>query len=320
MRRDRTASIILAIGLVGAVTAVATAQGSEVAACPDGEAVACLAGSLATEAQADAFGGVIVIARDREAVLAEGYGLQPSGDPYEADTPFSIASLGKMFIGVAVAQLVEAGEVSLGDPAGTHVADLPAGVLDATVEQLLTHTSGLGDSIDEGIVGEPGTFRYTNAGFDVLARVIESASGQPLAQYLEEHVFEPAGMSDTFLPEAAPGEHPIGWGGEMSTGPDLLRFVDALFEGRLLGEAASDLVIAPHVETDHGTHYGYGFEIWGDPEHDSSVGHFGAADLFLGWVDSSESLGYTMIALCDRGCDAMGGPVIDFMQAVGLPG
>ena len=320
MRIGRATSILLSLSLVGAAWADAHAQTpeSQTGACATPDAVTCLGESLAAEAEADTFGAVVVVSVDGEVALAEGYGLQASGEPYTADTPFDIASLGKMFTGVAVAQLVEAGEVSLADRAGAYVADLPVGVTDATVEQLLTHTSGLGDSIDEGIVGETGVFRYTNAGYDVLARVVEAVSGQSFSEYLAERVFEPAGMSDTSLPPAAPGEDPIGWGGETSTGPDLLRFVDALLDDRLMGAAASDLVIAPHVETDHGSHYGYGFEVFGDPAERSSFGHWGGDFPFLGWVNSSHSLGITLIALCDRGCDAMGGSVIEFVETVGL--
>ena len=72
-------------------------------------------------------------------------------------------------------------------------------------------------------MGEPGTFRYTNAGYDVLARVVEAVSDQTLSRYLGEHVFGPAGMRDTSLLEEGPGEEPTGWGGETSTGPDLVK-------------------------------------------------------------------------------------------------
>ena len=221
----------------------------------------------------DAFGGVIVVGHDHEQVLAEGYGLQGSGDPYTAATPFSIASLGKMFTAVAIGQLLDAGKLALDDRVGAYVSDLPPGVADAKIAQFLSHTSGLGDAIEDGIVGEPGTFRYTNAGFDVLARVVEAVSGQTLSGYLGEHVFKPAGMSDTSLREEAPGEDPIGWGGEASTGPDLMRFVEALLGDRLLTPETTDLFTSAKVETDQGGQYGYGFEIYGDPAQRPSIGH-----------------------------------------------
>lgn len=275
--------------------------------------------SLAAGSADDMFGGVIVIGRDHEQVLAEGYGLQESGDPYTAETAFSIASLGKMLTAVSIGQLLDTGELALDDRVGDHVADLPPGVADATIAQLLSHTSGLGDAIDDGIEGEPGSYRYTNAGYDVLARVVEAVSGQTLSAYLDGHVFEPAGMGETSLPERAPGEDPIGWGGETSTGPDLLRFTEALLGDRLLAPETTDLFTSAKVDTGQGSHYGYGFEIFGDPEEQPSIGHWGVSFPFLGWVVTNEADGYTLVALCDRGCDEMGGPILGFLDAASVP-
>ena len=181
-----------------------------------------------------------------------------------------------MFTAVAIGQLLDAGELSLDDRAGDHLPDLGPGVADATIAQLLSHTSGLGESLDEGIVGEPGTHLYTNAGFDVLASVVEAVSGQTFSDYLAEHVFAPAGMDDTLLEIRADDGSPIGWGGERTTGPDLLRFTDALLANRLLQPETTELFTSAITETDGESHYGYGFEIWGDPAAHHSVGHFGA--------------------------------------------
>jgi CubicO group peptidase (beta-lactamase class C family) len=315
-----TAAVLLGLSAVAVDTrAGRTAAATDADPCASGDAIGCLGATLATEAENDSFGGVVVIGRDGEPALAEGYGQQAGGDAYTGDTAFEIASLGKMFTAVAIGQLVDAGELALDDRAGDHVADLPAGVADATIAQLLSHTSGLGDSIEEGIVGEPGTHLYTNAGFDVLASIVEAVSGQTFSDYLAEHVFTPAGMADTVLEVRADDGSPIGWGGERTTGPDLLRFSDALLENRLLQPATTELFTAPVAETPGGSHYGYGFEIWGDPGAHHSIGHFGAFDLFLGWVNIDPDQGLTMIALCDRGCDAMGGPVITFLEEAGIP-
>ena len=142
---------------------------------------------------------------------------------------------------------------------------------------------------------------------------------RPLPRYLAEHVFEPAGMSDTSLAEEAPGEDPIGWGGETSTGPDLLRFVEALLGHKLLSPETTDLFTSPQVETDQGGQYGYGFEVYGDPSQEMSIGKTGIAGQFLGWVVANDALGYTLVALCDRGCDVMGGPILGFLDAAAVP-
>jgi D-alanyl-D-alanine carboxypeptidase len=283
--------------------------------------VRALHDGLAPGGARNEYGGVVVIGHDHRQVLADGYGLQASGRPYTADTPFSVASIGKMFTAVAIGQLLDAGELSLDDPVGMHVSGLPAGVADATIAQYLSHTSGLEDAIDDGITGQPGIFRYTNAGFDVLARVVEAVSGQTLSSYLAAHVFVPAGMDDTSLREEALGDDPIGWGGETSTGPDLLRFVEALLGDKLLTPETTGLFTSAKVATDNGTFYGYGFEISGDPAAPMSVGHEGSAYPFLGWVITDEAAGpgYTLVALCDRACDGMGDPILGFLDEAGVP-
>jgi CubicO group peptidase (beta-lactamase class C family) len=312
--------VVIGVAAVGVVPwSSAFAQSDEPAPCASSDPVACLDEALTAAAADDAFGGVVVIGEQGQPVLAEGYGMQPSGEPYTADSTFEIASLGKMITAVAIGQLLDAGSLTLEDRAGDHVASLPPAVADTTIAQLLSHTSGMADNIEEGITGEPGTFRYTNVEFDVLAAIVEAVSGQPFADYLSEHVFGPAGMTDTSLTIANDDGSPIGWGGETSTGLDLIRFIDALLAERLLQPATTDLFLSPKVETDAGSHYGYGFEIFGDPDAVHSFGHWGLDDLFIGWVDVSEADGVALVALCDRGCDVMGGPLIGFAQEVGLP-
>jgi CubicO group peptidase (beta-lactamase class C family) len=323
MRPEAVATV--ALGVLLGVAAVAagqpgrtTALAAEADPCAAADPIGCLDATLSAGAPDDAYGGVVVVDDGGQEPFVAGYGTQASGEPYAADTTFEIASLGKMFTAVAIGQLLDDGALALDDRAGDHVPTLPAGVADATIAQLLSHTSGLGDSVEEGIPGEPGIFRYTNAGFDVLASIVESVSGQAFGDYLGEHVFEPAGMASTSLSIEGPDGSPIGWGGETSTGPDLLRFVDALASDRLLEPGTTDLFTSPQVENDGGGHYGYGFEIFGDPEGDHSIGHWGLFDLFIGWVNSSDDT--TFVVLCDRGCDVMGGPVLEFVEAIGLPG
>jgi CubicO group peptidase (beta-lactamase class C family) len=309
----------LTLGLLAPIIPAALAD-DEIPGTQPPDPVVQLHDSLASGGASNMFGGVVVVGHDDEQVLADGYGLQlASGDPYTADTPFSIASLGKMFTAVAMGQLLDAGQLALDDTVGTYVDGLPSDVADATIAQFLSHASGLGDSIEDGIVGEPGTFRYTNAGYDVLARVLEAVTGETLSSYLDSHVFGPTGMSDTSLPAETPGEDPIGSGGETSTGPDLLRFVEALLGDRLLTPQTTDLFTSPKVETDQGTRYGYGFEIFGDPTQRPSIGHWGSSYPFLGWVLANDARRYALVALCDRGCDSMGDSILAFLDAAAVP-
>jgi CubicO group peptidase (beta-lactamase class C family) len=138
------------------------------------------------------------------------------------DTKFDLGSMNKMFTAVAIAQLVERGKLSFTDTIGKLLPDYPnKAVADkVTVEQLLTHTSGMGSYfnrkfqanqknlktvadylplfVDEPLAFEPGAkFQYSNSGFVVLGLIIEKLSGESYYDYLKEHIFKPAGMVNT---------------------------------------------------------------------------------------------------------------------------
>ena len=128
--------------------------------------------------------------------------LDTFGDCPDADAPFVVGSLSKSFTAVAVMQLVEQGAVDLDAPASRYAPgyDVPDEV---TVRSLLNQTSGFGayDSLAEAADGELGetfgAFSYANANYDLLGRVVEGASGEDYACYLDEHVLEPLGMAST---------------------------------------------------------------------------------------------------------------------------
>ena len=128
--------------------------------------------------------------------------------------------MGKMFIAVAIGQLVDAGQLRFEDPISRHLPGLPPEIGAITVHQLLTHTSGLRDyfrpenrlSIDrartatdllpiaiaDGLAFTPGSSTaYSNSGFVVLGAIVERVSGSGFADYLQRQVFAPAGMSET---------------------------------------------------------------------------------------------------------------------------
>ena len=126
--------------------------------------------------------------------------LATLGDCPGADAPFVVGSLSKSFAAVAVMQLVEQGAVDLDAPAARYAQgyDVPDEV---TVRSLLNQTSGFGshDSLSEAADGQLGdtfgSFSYANANYDLLGRVVEGASGEPYARYLDEHVLGPLGMT-----------------------------------------------------------------------------------------------------------------------------
>ena len=174
-------------------------------------------------AEGGCFSGAVLLAHgdERRLECAHGMARREDGIPNRPDTRFNLASLNKMFTGVAVAQLAQDGRLGFGETIGQHLPDYPEAVAQKiTVHQLLTHTSGLNgffsDELkashatvkevsdylplfaDEPLLFEPGTrVAYSNAGYGVLGALIETVSGQRYHDYVREHIFTPAGMADT---------------------------------------------------------------------------------------------------------------------------
>jgi D-alanyl-D-alanine carboxypeptidase len=176
-------------------------------------------------AAADRFSGVVMVAKGDSVIYRQAFGQaeRSFGVPNRIDTKFNLASMGKMFTAVAIAQLVEQGRLKLTDTLAAVLPEYPNREVARriTIEQLLSHTSGIGGDIfvpalrreraryrrpsdyfplfaDEPPQFEPGaSWRYSNAGFVVLGAVVEKVSGQGYFDYLREHVFAPAGMTGT---------------------------------------------------------------------------------------------------------------------------
>jgi CubicO group peptidase (beta-lactamase class C family) len=190
---------------------------------PSAAASPTLAQQVRTAASRAGFSGEVAVARQGRIVFSHGYGLanRSRGERVTLDTSFNLASMGKMFTGVAAAQLVEAGKLRFADRIGTYLPQLPASLRSITVAQLLDHTSGLGD-----FFGDPGYERlrprlttlgaylplvsreklqfrpgarwsYSNSGFLLAGLVIEKVSGERYDEYLARHVWKRAGMAHT---------------------------------------------------------------------------------------------------------------------------
>ncbi len=172
----------------------------------------------------DQFSGSILIARDDEILwqFAGGLADREANIPNRIDTQFNLGSMNKMFTAISILQLVEQGKLNLEDTIAQVLSDYPNPEVasQVTIHQLLTHTSGLGDTFTEefGIdphhyrsnedylplfVNEPlrftpgEGFSYSNAGFVVLGLIVESVSGQSYDDYVRVHIFEPSGMVST---------------------------------------------------------------------------------------------------------------------------
>jgi CubicO group peptidase (beta-lactamase class C family) len=149
-------------------------------------------------------------------VMSEAYGVADIEQQLAATraTLFPINSATKSFTGVAIMQLVEDGRVDLEAPISRYLSDLPTAWREVRIRQLLAHTSGLPNIVDEhGLVGGgteaeawakvqtlpmeavPGAgFAYNQTNYVLLGRLIEAVSGQPFDKFLAENQFGRATM------------------------------------------------------------------------------------------------------------------------------
>ena len=175
-------------------------------------------------ADMDEFSGAALVARDDQILFRRGYGLANREEqiPNTPDTQFSIQSITKLFTYSSVLMEVKVGRVSLDDPIEGYVPGIPNGDK-ITVNHLLHHRSGLfhyPHEVSGHVYGslsspiaidalikeferyplkfEPGTqYSYSNAGYSMLAKVIEEASEVSFTEYLQTWIFGPVGMNQT---------------------------------------------------------------------------------------------------------------------------
>jgi D-alanyl-D-alanine carboxypeptidase len=321
-----------------------------VARLTESQAIEAVKARVETNAAADRFSGAVLVARNGKVLFSGAYGMadREKKIPNTLDTRFRIGSMNKMFTAVAVLQLVEAGKIKLTDPLGKYITDYPNQDIatKVTIHQLLTHTGGTGDIFGpefathrkelrtlndyvklygkRGPLFEPGSkFDYSNYGMLLAGVVIERVSGQSYYDYVQEHVYKPAGMTlsgsqpedqemagrsigYTKPPQArawVPNTDELPYrgtsaGGGYSTVGDLLRFADALLAHRLLSASSTDLLITGKVDAGGGR-YAYGFEDHRDKDGNGWVGHGGGAPGMNGDLKIYPKSGYVVVVLAN---------------------
>ena len=195
------------------------------AAADDGRSSDAAAADVATKIDSylsagvkNGFSGAVLIAVDGKTVLNKGYGLANKNQeiPNSPETVFDIGSVTKQFTAAAILKLTQQNKLSVSDPLSRFFPKLPDDKKKITLHHLLTHSAGLVDTIGDGdfdhiprdqffkhlfktkLLFEPGKkHRYSNAGYSILGRVIELASGQDYETFLYEQLFKPAGMQQT---------------------------------------------------------------------------------------------------------------------------
>ena len=180
----------------------------------------------------------VAIVKGDQIVYLKGYGqADPSGRQVTPQTPFITGSISKTFTALALMQLVEAGKVDLAAPVQRYlpwfrIAD-PRASAQITVRSLLNHTSGLPQKADtflwtdqdDGVLERTvrylktvdlarpiGSFGYSNANYQILGLIIQTVSGQSYEAYVEQHIFAPLDMWDSFTSEQQALQHGMAMG------------------------------------------------------------------------------------------------------------
>ena len=274
--------------IIASLTLIAFAMNECLAV--DIEAIVDSAGTeiVATDKAA---GLTIGVAKGDEVLCVKPFGLAnvEHNAPVTEQTVFRIGSITKEFTAAAILLLIEEGKVRLDDPLSKFLSEYPGPGAQATVEQLLQHTSGIAD-----LTGQPSFRRdrqidlspdevldrfkdlplefesgrqhkYCNSGYLLLARIIETASGKPYCDFVEERLLKVAGMQQTccddqsrIIPHRAAGYSR--WGGRLrnaphvslnistgagnmiSTARDLLLWQQTLVGHRLLKKSSFELM------------------------------------------------------------------------------
>lgn len=171
---------------------------------------------------ADQPGGAVLVEQNGRVVLRKAYGMADLelGVALSPDMVFRIGSITKQFTAVLAMQLIQEGKLAANDPLTKYLPDFPAAQAEGvTVEQLVTHTSGIPSYTDQSTWPPrmredltiqqifdftkdlprdfaPGTqWKYSNTGYIALGAILEKVTGKSYSALVAERIFTPLGMS-----------------------------------------------------------------------------------------------------------------------------
>jgi len=229
------------------------------------------------------FAGSVLVARHDEVLLNEGFGAE-KGFPIRADTKFWIASAAKQFTSTAILLCQQKGLLSLEEPISKFFPSAPADKRSITIEQLLTHSSGLPQSyvsesakdrdaavsaiLAEPLVDRPAAkFHYSNNNYQVAAAILEVVTGRAYSEVVRTQLWSVAHLRSTgFSGDSGAGTvaHArlatparltrSSWGAEgvYSTTADLFGWYRSLSSGRVISRQSFARLTRPLVEISEG--------------------------------------------------------------------
>ncbi|MCW7761355.1 serine hydrolase domain-containing protein [Photorhabdus luminescens] len=241
-------------------------------------------------------------------------------------TKFYLASVSKQFTAFCIALLEKEGKLNVKDKVRQYLGYLPAHFSDITIEHLIHHTSGLRDVfLLFGLAGKNSDFDhchvdlvrklirrqqalnvptgeyylYSNTGYHLLGEIVSVVSGKPLKKYVEENVFVPLKMKDTFIydditeiiSDRAMGyiynedsqrwirsdinNSVVGSAGVHSTVNDLCRWMKAFYSPSIVQDLLPQLSRMPDLINGNRNNYAYGLII-SQREGQTIIQHSGA--------------------------------------------
>lgn len=191
----------------------------------DKQLIKNLDGLISEKFNSVAPGCAVLVAKKGQVIYEKGFGTAniELNVPMRPEMIFRIGSITKQYTAIAILQLVEQGKISLQDSIQTYIKSFPYKGHTITIENLLTHTSGIKDyeQLDSHISNAiriefpvkqiidnlanlpldfiPSTkYSYSNSNYFMLGYIIQEVSGKSYKDYLLEKIFKPAGLSNTF--------------------------------------------------------------------------------------------------------------------------
>ncbi|HEX4958287.1 MAG TPA: serine hydrolase [Lacibacter sp.] len=265
---------------------------------------------LTKEFKTEEPGAAAIVVKKGEVVYKKGFGMADMelNVPAQPDMVFRIGSITKQFTAVCILKLASEGKLSLQDDIKKYIPDY--GIQEPiTIEHLLTHTSGIKSytNIDtfwnqmrkdmtpreiirltekDSLEFKPGTkYNYNNTAYVMLGYIIEKISGKTYEDYLQQNLFTPLGMSNSYfgsdsriIKNRAKGYKktekdffnsdyismtlPHAAGSIISTVEDLWKWNKALYSYKVISKEWVDPLITPYkLANGKSTNYGYGLAI-----------------------------------------------------------
>jgi CubicO group peptidase (beta-lactamase class C family) len=344
----------LGLGLIG-LLAVAALPSAAIAAAPTPRAKEAAIGRDVRRVMAryDVPGAAVMVLRDGRVTYVGTFGWRDAARrlPVRRDTLFEIGSITKQFTAACILQLQAAGKLQIDRPLSDYLPEAPH-ASEVTLRQLLTHTSGLHDYITDA-QGEidakasqpssypdliariaslpldfpPGSrWAYSNTGYLLLGRVIETVSGETYWDYLRGHILQPLRMTRTrtVADEGRLAAMAKGYrhrNGVLETAPvldaswaaaagllvapldDLAKWDTALLAGKVVPASDYRLMTLP-ASTRDGASTGYGFGFFLAPKDDQPrIGHTGGSNGFTSADEYFPRQGVRIIAFTNLGDD-----------------